>query len=84
MARRLVLALAAALPVAFATAAAQANAPTAPPAARVEYALTNVRIVIAPGRVIDRGTVLTHEWPRCGDWLVRRGRGCTRITEDER
>jgi imidazolonepropionase-like amidohydrolase len=60
MARRLLLA-AAALPLAFATAAAQANAPTAPPASRADYALTNVRIVVAPGKVIERGTVLTRD-----------------------
>jgi imidazolonepropionase-like amidohydrolase len=60
MARRLLLA-AAALPLAFATAAAQANAPTAPPASRADYALTNVRIVVAPGKVIEHGTVLTRD-----------------------
>ena len=50
-----------ALPVAFAAALAQspnAGAPAVPPAA--DIALTNVRIVAAPGRVIERGTVLTR------------------------
>jgi imidazolonepropionase-like amidohydrolase len=60
MARRLLLA-AVAVPVAFATAAAQANTPTAPPASRADYALTNVRIVVSPGKVIERGTVLTRD-----------------------
>lgn len=50
-----------ALPVAFATLAAQQNAPTAPPSTRVDYALTNVRIVTAPGKVIERGTVVTRD-----------------------
>ena len=50
-----------ALPLALATAVAQVIAPTAPPSSRVDYALTNVRIVVSPGKVIDRGTVLTRD-----------------------
>jgi len=62
MARRLYLAFAAALPAAFSTAVAQANNPGNPAAnPRVDYALTNVRIVTAPGRVIERGTVVTRD-----------------------
>ena len=60
MLRRPVLAIAA-LPLAFAATRAQlpnAGAPAVPPVA--DYALTNVRIVTAPGRVIERGTVLTR------------------------
>jgi imidazolonepropionase-like amidohydrolase len=61
MARKLVLAIAA-IPAAFSTALAQANNPGNPAAApRVDYALTNVRIVTAPGKVIERGTVLTRD-----------------------
>ncbi len=60
MARRLFFA-AAALPVAIAAAAAQVIAPNAPPSSRVDYALTNVRIVVSPGKVIERGTVLTRD-----------------------
>ena len=63
MARRLLLA-AVALPVAFATAAAQANNPAAPASSRADYALTNVRIVVSPGKVIERGTVLTRDGHR--------------------
>jgi imidazolonepropionase-like amidohydrolase len=41
---------------------AQAPAPGGPPGPPVaDYALTNVRIVTAPGRVIERGTVLTRD-----------------------
>ena len=62
MARRTLLALPTALPVAFATAFAQSPNPGGPPTTpHVDYALTNVRIVTAPGRVIERGTVLTHD-----------------------
>src|SRR5262245_34352923 len=62
MARRTLLALPAALPVAFATAFAQSPNPGGPPTTpHVDYALTNVRIVAAPCRVIERGTVLTHD-----------------------
>src|SRR3970282_2270337 len=62
MARRILLALPAALPVAFATALAQVPSPSAsPPPVRADYALINVRIVTAPGRVIERGTVLTRD-----------------------
>lgn len=62
MVRRILLALPAALPIAFATAFAQQPNPGGPPAATVaDYALTNVRIVTAPGKVIERGTVLTHD-----------------------
>ena len=32
-----------------------------PSAQNVDYALTNVRIVTAPGKVIERGTVVTHD-----------------------
>jgi imidazolonepropionase-like amidohydrolase len=39
-------------------AAAQTNNPAGPPVAKSDYALTNVRIVAAPGRVIERGTVV--------------------------
>ena len=63
MARRFILAVAA-VPVAFASALAQATdpGPGRPAAApRVDYALTNVRIVTAPGKVIEKGTVLTHD-----------------------
>ena len=49
-----------AIPIAFASALGQGpargNSP-APP--QIDYALTNVRIVTAPGKVIERGTVLT-------------------------
>jgi imidazolonepropionase-like amidohydrolase len=52
------LAIPAAIPLAVAVVFAQGN-PAAPPGApATEYALTNVRIVTAPGRVINRGTVL--------------------------
>src|SRR3990172_8665064 len=62
MARRILLALPAALPVAFATALAQVASPSAArPPVRADYALINVRIVTAPGRVIERGTVLTRD-----------------------
>ena len=54
---RLVRALPLALSVATA-AAAQTNNPAGPPVAKSDYALTNVRIVAAPGRVIERGTVV--------------------------
>jgi imidazolonepropionase-like amidohydrolase len=60
MASRLLLA-AVAVPFAFATAAAQAVAANAPPSSRADYALTNVRIVVSPGKVIERGTVLTRD-----------------------
>lgn len=63
MARRFFLAIAA-LPAAFSTALAQAAdpGPGRPAGApRVDYALTNVRIVTAPGKVIERGTVLTKD-----------------------
>ncbi|MDA1082567.1 MAG: amidohydrolase family protein [Gemmatimonadetes bacterium] len=62
MARRSLLAIPIVLPLAFATALAQTVDPgkslTAP---KTDYALTNVRIVTAPGRVIERGTVLTRD-----------------------
>ena len=62
MARRGFWALAAALPAAFASASAQANnAGNAAASPRVDYALTNVRIVTAPGKVIEKGTVLTRD-----------------------
>lgn len=63
MVRRFFLAIAA-VPVAFSSAFAQATdpGPGRPAAApRIDYALTNVRIVTAPGKVIERGTVLTHD-----------------------
>ncbi|HKS06848.1 MAG TPA: amidohydrolase family protein [Gemmatimonadaceae bacterium] len=52
--------------VALATAPSIALAQNIPPsssatAVRADYALTNVRIVTAPGRVIERGTVLTRD-----------------------
>ena len=66
MARRPLLVISLVLAVASATAYATAYAQTADPgkavtAVRVDYALTNVRIVIAPGKVIERGTVLTRD-----------------------
>ena len=62
MARRNLLAVPLLLPVAFVAAVAQIPARgTAPALTRSDYALTNVRIVIAPGRVIERGTVLTRD-----------------------
>ncbi len=62
MARRFLLAIAAAVPAAFSSVLAQAGNPGGPAAApRVDYALTNVRIVTAPGKVIERGTVLTRD-----------------------
>ncbi len=62
MARRLLFAVPLALPVAFATAFAQTADPgKAVTAVRADYALTNVRIVTAPGKVIERGTVLTRD-----------------------
>jgi imidazolonepropionase-like amidohydrolase len=61
MARRFFLAIAA-VPVAFSTALAQTADPgRAVAAPRVDYALTNVRIVTAPGKVIERGTVVTRD-----------------------
>jgi imidazolonepropionase-like amidohydrolase len=52
----------AALPLAFAVASAQQSALGVPPSASIaDYALTNVRIVTAPGKVIERGTVLTRD-----------------------
>ncbi|MBC8088725.1 MAG: amidohydrolase family protein [Phycisphaerae bacterium] len=61
MARRFLLALAA-LPAAFSVSVAQANNPGNPAASpRVDYALINARIVTAPGKVIERGTVLTRD-----------------------
>lgn len=61
MARRVFLAIAA-LPAALSTAAAQTVDPgRAVAAPQIDYALTNVRIVTAPGKVIERGTVLTRD-----------------------
>ncbi|MGV3709864.1 MAG: amidohydrolase family protein [Gemmatimonas sp.] len=61
MARRYLFALAA-LPAAFGTALAQANNPGNPAGSpRTDYALTNARIVTAPGKVIEKGTVLTRD-----------------------
>lgn len=62
MARRFFLVIPSALPIAFAAALAQTADPgKAVTAVRVDYALTNVRIVVAPGKVIERGTVLTRD-----------------------
>lgn len=61
MARRHLLALPCLLPLAFSAAVAQRNQPNNPPVARTDYALTNVRIVTAPGRVIERGTVVIRD-----------------------
>lgn len=62
MARRNLLVIPIALPVAFAAAIAQSPGPGSPAAAPVsDYALTNVRIVTAPGKVIERGTVVTRD-----------------------
>jgi imidazolonepropionase-like amidohydrolase len=62
MARRNILAIFTALPVAFATALAQTADPgKAVAPVKVDYALTNVRIVIAPGKVIERGTIVTRD-----------------------
>jgi imidazolonepropionase-like amidohydrolase len=60
MARSTLSGLAAAALVAASTAQAQVDpGPGRPPGMiSADYALTNVRIVTAPGRVIDRGTVL--------------------------
>ena len=58
MVRRFVRALPLGVFVATAAASAQTNNPAGPPVARSNYALTNVRIVSAPGRVIERGTVV--------------------------
>jgi imidazolonepropionase-like amidohydrolase len=57
MVRRLLRSLPLALCVA-AVATAQTNDPAGRPVAKSDYALTNVRIVAAPGRVIERGTVV--------------------------
>lgn len=61
MVRRHLLALPCLLSVAFSAAAAQGNRPNNPPQARSDYALTNVRIVTAPGRVVERGTVVIRD-----------------------
>ena len=62
MARTTLLAIPAVLPAAFAAALAQTPAQMVPQAVpRADYALTNVRIVIAPGKVIERGTVVTRD-----------------------
>lgn len=62
MSRRTILALAAALPIATSGLHAQRDNPANPPrGARSDYALTNVRIVTAPGRVIERGTVVVRD-----------------------
>ena len=60
MARGILLALPVAALVAVSTAHAQGDpGPGRPPGVvSADYALTNVRIVTAPGRVIDKGTVL--------------------------
>lgn len=61
MVRRGLLAIPA-LAAAFASAAGQSpGRGVAPSAPDVDYALTNVRIVTAPGKVIEKGTVLTHD-----------------------
>lgn len=63
MARRKILAISAALPLAVAAAFAQTSDPgkATAVAPKVDYALTNVRIVIAPGKVIEKGTVVTRD-----------------------
>lgn len=62
MVRRPLLALPVALATAMSVASGQnINPNAAPPGARPDYALTNVRIVTAPGRVIERGTILTRD-----------------------
>jgi imidazolonepropionase-like amidohydrolase len=61
MARSTLLVLPLALPVAVATALAQATPGGPPVPTRADYALTNVRIVTAPGRVIERGTIVTRD-----------------------
>jgi imidazolonepropionase-like amidohydrolase len=62
MARSTLLALPLVLLVAFATATAQVADPGKPPVApKADYALTNVRIVTAPGKVIERGTVVIRD-----------------------
>ena len=62
MARRSFLVIPFAIPAAFAAALAQSPGPGGPAAAPVsDYALTNVRIVTAPGKVIERGTIVTHD-----------------------
>src|SRR3972149_3218787 len=72
MARRILLALPAALPVAFATALAQVASPSAArPPVRADYALINVRIVTAPGRV---GAALTGS-PEVSRLSLRAGVG---------
>lgn len=58
MVRRLIRALPLGFLVATAAATAQTNDPVGRPLAKSDYALTNVRIVTAPGRVIERGTVV--------------------------
>jgi hypothetical protein len=64
MARVSLLAVSLAL-TALAAAGGQQVTPRAstplPGAPNVDYALTNVRIVTAPGKVIERGTVVTHD-----------------------
>ena len=62
MVRRFQSTLAVALSAAFSTVSAQNISPSASALApRQDYALTNVRIVTAPGKVIERGTVLTRD-----------------------
>ena len=62
MALRLFAIGAGALPLAIATSIAQQpNLGGAMKATVADYALTNVRIVTAPGKVIERGTVLTRD-----------------------
>jgi imidazolonepropionase-like amidohydrolase len=62
MAFRSLLAGAGALPLAIAVSIAQQpNLGGAMAATAADYALTNVRIVTAPGKVIERGTVLTRD-----------------------
>lgn len=58
MARRALLAFPAALALPLAFAVAQGGPPSP---SLADYALTNVRIVTAPGKVIERGTVLTRD-----------------------
>jgi imidazolonepropionase-like amidohydrolase len=63
MARSSLLAVPLVLPVAFATALGQAGTikPVTASSSVTDYALTNVRIVTAPGKVIERGTVVMRD-----------------------
>ena len=58
MARSTLLAIPAALGFVASTALAQVDPGAAPRGVSADYALTNVRIVTQPGRVIERGTIV--------------------------